>query len=81
MFAPLRRQGPARFTLSRGAALAVFLVSLLACNRSSQQEELWIFAAASAGESFRAMERAFEASHAGVDVVVNFALPVASSSR
>lgn len=43
------------------------------CTRASETRTLTIFAAASLAESFRALERAFEAEHPGVNVELNFA--------
>jgi molybdate transport system substrate-binding protein len=43
------------------------------CARAGVEQTLTVFAAASLTEPFRALERAFEAEHPGVDVVVSFA--------
>lgn len=52
---------------------SVGLLGLAACTRGSESKTLTVFAAASLAESFRAIERAYEAEHPGVDVELNFA--------
>jgi molybdate transport system substrate-binding protein len=57
---------------ARLAVLALCLTTLASC-RSRSQETVVVFAAASLSEPFRAIERAYEAAHPGVDVVLNLA--------
>jgi molybdate transport system substrate-binding protein len=52
----------------------LLLVTLAgACTRSHETRTLTVFAAASLTESFREIERAYEAEHPGIDVELNFA--------
>lgn len=56
--------------------LLTMLLSVLlavACTRSGEARTIRVFAAASLTESFRAIERAYEAEHPGVDIELNFA--------
>lgn len=54
-------------------ALALTLALALACEKSSEREQVTVLAAASLAESFGALELAFEAEHPQFDVVLAFA--------
>ncbi len=53
--------------------VSVALAGLGGCTRKPDAETLTVFGAASLTESFRALERGYEAAHPGVDVELSFA--------
>ncbi|MFO7563309.1 MAG: molybdate ABC transporter substrate-binding protein [Enhygromyxa sp.] len=63
--------------MSRPSTLLLLLVASVtlagACTRKGESQTITVFAAASLGEAFAAIERAYEAEHPGVDVELNFA--------